>query len=236
MCWCLSPTLSGPPHLSWGGGRRQGTMSVGTDAATPGAPGDNRLLPVPDRGRGPGPSALQRAGLPEARGHPGAAQPVGEEDRAAQIGGGPHRAAVGTQREMASGRLCKVVVGGTRARAPSLGTATLLVSLQSPSSPRALIPPVAGSSVWDPVIITASEASRGGQVPKFWGHLSLLIPSPTAQRLRRQGEWRGEWSQPPPLLGQGDMLMWIDHGGGWWMEWGGGREGCVLEAVGPGKC
>lgn len=109
------PLWASPPVL--GSGRRQGTVSAGIDAETPGAQGDNRLLPVPERGRGPGPSALQRAGLPEARGHPGAAQPVGEEDRAAQIGGGhtgrhghpPQRWRV---RHLARGHLCKAV-GGT---------------------------------------------------------------------------------------------------------------------------
>lgn len=56
------------------------------------------MLPVPERGRGPGQSALEDAGLPEARGHPGAAQPVGEEDRAAQSwGGGRAGPAMGTR-------------------------------------------------------------------------------------------------------------------------------------------
>lgn len=57
------------------------------------------MLPVPERGRGPGQSALQDTGLPDARGHPGAAQPVGEEDRAAQSGGGGRPGPPWAQRE-----------------------------------------------------------------------------------------------------------------------------------------
>lgn len=241
-CWCLSPAPSGPPPVL-GSGRRQGTTSAGRDAEPPGAQGDNRLLPVPDRGRGPGPSALQCAGLPEARGHPGAAQPVGEEDRAAQIGAGHTGPPWAPVAEMASpppGTWTPVQGGGGY----NLSTATLPVSLPSPSSPMALsatsgrgLCRVVTLSHRPASVVTASEASRGGRVPKLWRHLSLLILSPTAPETRGGKENGGESDPSPPLLGQGERLMCIDDGG-WGNEWkwSGGRKGPVLEAVGPGRC
>lgn len=83
MCWWPN-TL---PHLARVSGRTHGRDVWGQTQRHQGSGETPGVLPVPERGRGPGQSALQDAGLPEARGHPGAAQPVGEEDRAAQHGG-----------------------------------------------------------------------------------------------------------------------------------------------------
>lgn len=76
------------PLPPWGSRCRHGMKVWGQMQRHQGAEETTGLLPVPERGRGPGQSALEDAGLPEARGHPGAAQPVGEEDRAAQKRGG----------------------------------------------------------------------------------------------------------------------------------------------------
>ena len=93
------------PLLSRAGGRRHGRDVWGQTRRHQGTGETTGMLPVPERGRGPGQSALQDAGLPEARGHPGAAQPVGEEDRAAQRGGGGHaRPTVGTDTERCGAR------------------------------------------------------------------------------------------------------------------------------------
>lgn len=121
------------------------------------------MLPVPERGRGPGQSALQDTGLPDARGHPGASQPVGEEDRAAQRGGGgrpgppwarreggvepaPHRAA--ELLSEVSKRRCQNPSGG-----PSRGTA--LPWLPGPSGG------TASHHRQAYLVVSASEKSQG---------------------------------------------------------------------------
>lgn len=147
------PLWASPPVS--GSRRGQGTVSAGTDAETPGAQGDNRPLPVPERGRGPGPSALQRAGLPEARGHPGAAQPAGEEDRAAQIGAGHTGPPWAHIAEMAR----PPPSTWTPVRGDDGGVLPLCQSVFRVHAHRwPGVPPMAGSSVWYP----ASEASHGG--------------------------------------------------------------------------
>lgn len=150
------------------------------------------MLPVPERGRGPGQSALQDAGLPEARGHPGAAQPVGEEDRAAQIRVGPRQATKGTHRRergvhrhLAQGHLGKVAGWGSRNHRgglPARALATLAGQSSDPSLSMALSPTGGRATLWCPVPsqacthITASGGTLTGQAPSSgftFGYRSL---------------------------------------------------------------
>lgn len=145
------------------------------------------MLPVPERGRGPGQSALQDAGLPKARGHPGAAQPVGEEDRAAQRGGG----AAGhgyRQRER-----CGTPPTGSRPPYGQQGVGVRVGVWGGPSrcTCQLWLPKPSGGTASHPrqacPVVSASEKSRGGRVPTALGsHLK----DPLVRDPRRQRAWR----------------------------------------------
>ena len=202
------------------------------------------MLPVPERGRGPGQSALQDAGLPEARGHPGAAQPVGEEDRAAQIRVGPRQATKGTHRRergvhrhLAQGHLGKVAGWGSRNHrggAPSPctrhpGWSVLRSELVDGTESHrwqghSLVPcPLSGLH---PHHGLGGNPNRAGS--QLWVHLWLPIlickTHPLVGGLKRQENvgGGGEPSSPICLPGGKDGLTRVD-------SWRGGR-------LGPGKC
>lgn len=165
------------------------------------------MLPVPERGRGPGQSALEDAGLPEARGHPGAAQPVGEEDRAAQNwGGGRAGPPMGTHHRdgecphPAGKHLCTVAGRGCEngwGRSQPVQLPPWLVNPQNVSSSMALSPTSGSVTAWclfpcRPAFTSAaSEESRGGQAPPALGAClatALYVQDLLVRDPRRQGE------------------------------------------------
>lgn len=231
-CWCLPPTLSGPPHLSRGvdadkapclrgqmqrpQGPRETTgrylsQSEGEDLA-------RRPCSVQDCPRHEGTQGLRslRAKRTELL-RSGRATP----------GRHGHTSRRWRGRHPARGHLCKVVMGGYCHSASQSSESTLTDGPES----RQWQGHLSGTLPQRRVLGVGAGSQAQG---------SPFATDPVTHCSETRGGENGGESDPSPHLCWDmvciDRLMCIDYGGesGW--KWNGGRKECVLEAVGPGKC